>query len=124
MSNKRLRRLNILYWTPRIMAIIFIAFLGLFALDIFIPGQTVGYYIVGLFMHLIPNFVLAVILAIAWRHEKIGGLLFILISIGFTVFFKTYLSLPIFFLISFPVFVIGALFLINYYFKKRGGGKI
>lgn len=114
------RRLTLLYWTPRTLAIVFICFIALFALDVFVPGKTIGYYLVTLFMHLIPNFILAGILIVAWRHERIGGLLFILLAVIFTLFFRSYTMPMSFLLVSVPVFLIGGLFLLhNYLVKER-----
>jgi len=43
-----------LYWAPRIIAILFIVFISLFALDVFIEGYGFWETIVALFMHLVP----------------------------------------------------------------------
>lgn len=82
-----MKKITIFYWLPRILGIVFILFLAIFALDVFIPGKTIPYYIVALFMHLIPNFVLAGMLFIAWKNEQIGGFLFLLAALFFTFFF-------------------------------------
>lgn|SRR3989344_8718199 len=108
------------YYLPRILAIIYILFLGIFALDVFIPNQTLGYYLIALFMHLIPNFILLIILAVAWIWERAGGGLFILLGLIFTVFFNTYISWPNFLLISFPIFLLGFLFIMDSYLFQRG----
>ena len=70
-----------IYWTPRILSIIFILFLVLFSLDIF--EGTYGFWgtIVGLFMHNIPAMILLIVLIISWKHEIIGGVGFILAGI-------------------------------------------
>jgi len=109
--NADTKKIDFFYWAPRVLAIVFICFLALFALDVFIPGKTLGYYFVAFFMHLIPNFVLAGILVVAWKHESAGGLLFLFTAIFFTLFFKTYLLLPHFIIVSFPIVLIGILFL-------------
>lgn len=111
--------IGVLYWLPRVLAIVFVVFLALFALDVFIPGETFWYYAGGLFMHLVPNFVLLGLLGIAWKYEKIGGLLFLLAGIMSVFFFKTYEMLPNFLLVSFPVLFIGSLFLLHNYLDKR-----
>jgi hypothetical protein len=49
---------NALYWTPRILTIVFILFLGLFALDSFEGEQSLLQKMGGFLIHLIPNFVL------------------------------------------------------------------
>lgn len=118
MKNISPRTDNILFWLPRILGVVFILFLAIFALDVFIPGKTIGYYLIALFMHLIPNFILAGILLVAWRYERIGGVLFFLVAIFFTLFFRTYTVFINFLLISFPVVLIGGLFLLHSYLSK------
>lgn len=105
-----------LYWTPRILTILFIVFMSILTLDVFDAGYSFLELLVALFMHLIPVSILTVILLIAWRWEKIGGIIFIVLGLLFTLFFQTYSHLLSFFVISCPVFLIGVLFLMN---KKK-----
>lgn len=113
---------NILYWLPRILGIFFIAFLGLFALDMFTPGQSILSMLIGFLIHLIPNFILTLVLLIAWKRERIGGFIFIFVSILFTVFFKTYKEPFSLIFISFPILIIGILFLVHsiYFTDEKG----
>jgi hypothetical protein len=67
---------RILYWAPRILSILFALFLGIFALDVFGAGYSVGETIIALFMHLMPTFGLLIIAALAWRWEWIGAVTF------------------------------------------------
>lgn len=69
-----------LFWAPRLIAIAGIAFISMFALDVFEPGRSVVWILTALVMHLIPSFVLAALLALAWRFELAGGVLFVLVS--------------------------------------------
>lgn len=112
------------YWPPRIASIIFIAFLAIFALDVFEGESSIFEKMIGLFIHLLPNFILLVILIIAWKNEKIGGILFVLLSVVFTYFFKTYTNPHSFIFVSLPVFVIGILFFIQWNFRKIQKSKI
>jgi hypothetical protein len=63
-------------WAPRVLAIAFIGFVSLFALDVFSGGRGVAETAVALALHLIPSAVLAAIVALAWRREWIGALCF------------------------------------------------
>lgn len=102
-----------IYWLPRVLGVLFILFLALFALDVFIPGKTIGYYFVALFIHLIPNFVLLALLLFSWKYEKMGGVIFILLGVLSTVFFFNdgiYIDILV---LSFPIFVVGMLFLLH-----------
>ena len=83
-----------LFWLPRILTIIFIAF------DIFAEDYKWYEIIIGVFMHLIPSFALIIILIIAWKRELVGGIIFIILSLIFTIFFNTYRELISFLLIS------------------------
>jgi hypothetical protein len=114
---------KILYWTPRILTIIFILFLGLFALDAF-EGDT-GFLkkLGGFLIHLIPNFVLLIFLILAWKREWIGTVVYILTGIAYIIMawgkfpFVTYLS------ISGPLFLVGILFWFNWIDRKKLNSK-
>ena len=67
-----------LFWTPRILTILFILFISLFALDVFGNGYGFWETVLALFMHLIPSFVLIVVLIIAWRYDLVGAIGFVL----------------------------------------------
>ena len=115
-----------IYWTPRVLSIIFIIFLALMSLDIFEGDYGFWGTILGLFMHNIPVFILTIILWISWKREIVGGIAFILAGLLYmarllmtaitTGFEWYYISWAI--QISGIAFLIGALFLIGW-FKKR-----
>ena len=115
------------YWTPRILSIIFIGFLALMSLDIF--EMQLGFWgtIVGLFMHNIPVLILIILLLISWKHEWVGGVGFILAGILYTVtLLITALNSSFeWYMLSWAIqiagiaFFIGILFFINWFKKKR-----
>ena len=108
-----------LFWTPRILAIAFILFLGLFALDVFQEGHSFGETIVALLMHLIPNFIVAAILVVAWKREWIGALLFFglgIFYIGMTwgrMHWSAHLG------IGGPLLLMGILFQLNWAYREQ-----
>lgn len=65
-----------LLWTPRILAILFAAFVSLFALDVFAEGVSIWQALLGLLIHLLPVYVLAIGIALGWRWEWVGGVTF------------------------------------------------
>ncbi|MDD5193152.1 MAG: hypothetical protein PHF67_01055 [Candidatus Nanoarchaeia archaeon] len=67
-----------LYWSPRILSILFLLFLALFSLDIFDGCNDFFTCLLGLFMHNIPVLILAVLLWISWKRELIGAIVFAL----------------------------------------------
>jgi hypothetical protein len=110
--------MKLLCWFPRILGILFILFISMFALDVF-GEYSFPEILIALFMHLIPSFILIIILVVAWKWERIGGILYIMLSILFTLFFRTYQDIIVFLLISFPVLLTGILFILNSRKEKK-----
>lgn len=106
-------------WTPRVLAIIFTAFLSIFALDVFGEGYSFLETLVALFMHLVPTFILIILLVIAWKKELVGGILFLCVGAAFIFWFKTYEDIINFLLISFPILLVGALLVLSHYVKIK-----
>lgn len=99
-----------LFWTPRILTILFILFLALFALDVFQEGYGFWELLLALFMHLIPNLILVAVLVLAWKREWIGGALFCGLGIFYLVMAWGKVHWSAFLAISGPLFLIGILF--------------
>jgi hypothetical protein len=97
------------YWLPRILSILFIAFISMFALDVLGEPR----WLLALFMHLIPSYFLIAVTIVAWKHEMLGGFLFLIAGIVLLIF--THFEALI---IGIPAFVIGLLFLGKKYFSK------
>ena len=119
--------IKILHWTPRIVCILAILFISIFALDSFRPDLTIWQQIGAFLMHLIPSFVLLALLIVAWKWEYIGGIIFILIGLGFSpiIFMHNYkmngsiwMSLGLILSITIPFIIVGILFIVSH-FKKR-----
>jgi hypothetical protein len=107
------------FWLPRLLAIAFILFISMFALDIFGQGYNFWQTVVGLFMHLIPSFILILTVAISWRRPKIGGIIFLLLALVYVLTMRRGLliELPI----AGPAIIIALLFFIQ---PKQTAGKI
>jgi len=121
-----------IYWTPRILSIIFICFLALFSLDVISPGLSFWQIAVGLFMHNIPVFILLAVLLISWKHEIVGGIVFILAGLLYSALsiIRMIMSNPVEWYMLFwslqiagPAFFIGILFIINWRRKKHNHHK-
>ena len=105
------------YWAPIILGFFPILFLGVFALDAFIPKRSWSENLFGFFMHLIPNFVLILLLLLAWKHQRLGGFLYIILGIFFFLFFKN--PWMINFMLFGPILLTGGLFLFSAFYTKN-----
>ncbi|SRR6056297_1449807 len=116
------KKQRILFWAPRIIAILSILFVSLFALDAFQPELTFLEQILGFLIHMIPSFILIIVLIIAWKWEVFGGILFLLIGLVTSpfIFINNYrnnqsvgLSLVIIASLCLPFVIAGVLFKLN-----------
>ena len=120
--------IKVFHWLPRIICILAILFISLFAADAFAPELTIWQQLADFLKHLIPSFVLIALLIVAWKWEKIGGIIFIAIALGLSpfVFMLNYtrnhsvgMSLGIILAITFPFVVVGLLFIASHFMKKK-----
>lgn len=109
---------------PRVLSIVFIAFLALMSLDVFEEKLEVWQTLLRLFIHNIPALILLVVLIISWKREIVGGITFILIGILYIIFAFSradnwQMALLWILQISGAAFVIGGFFIANW--VKKGG---
>ncbi|MCX6251882.1 MAG: hypothetical protein NTX61_14160 [Bacteroidetes bacterium] len=119
---------KILHWLPRILCILAIPFISLFALDSFNGDQTFWQKIGAFIIHLIPSYVMILLTFIAWKKEFIGGILLILISLvagywigayNYATFHSVKLTIWIVITLSGPFLLAGALFIVSYRYSKK-----
>jgi len=119
-SGKRKPAQQLLYWAPRASCIVFAVLSSLFALDVFKEGQGFWVTALALLMHLIPTFLVLIVLAVSWRREWIGGVLFIVLAVVYLVWAWNkpfgWLAIPV---TSGLLVLIGALFLLNWYYRAE-----
>jgi hypothetical protein len=120
-----------LYWTPRILSILFVLFLALFSLDVFGNGFTFWQTMLGLLMHNIPSIILGIIIWISWKHELVGAITFCFVSLLYVFLilinffedvnnaYQLIWTLPI----SAPAFLVGILYYLNWKKKKSSNKK-
>lgn len=120
--------IQVFHWIPRIICILAILFISLFASDSFAPSLTLKEQLIGFLIHLIPSFILLILLVITWKWELVGGIIFASIGTVMSpfVFMMNYnrnhsigMSLGIIALITVPFILTGILFIISHYLKKK-----
>jgi len=75
-----------LFWTPRVLGILFILFVSLFALDVF--EEELGFLgtLLALLAHLLPSIAMTIALVIGWRWEWVGTLGYFAFAVWYIVF--------------------------------------
>lgn len=109
---------KLLHWTPRTLSLFFVAFLSLFALDVFETSQ--GWEVVpALFMHLVPSLILLAITFAAWKYDLIGAAVYIGFALWYvwTVGFNRPLSWYL--AIAAPAALIGILYIAKWLRAKQ-----
>ena len=109
---------RLVFWTPRIVCLLFAAFISLFALDVFDEHRGFWNTLLALAMHLVPTAILLLILATAWRWEWVGALVFPALGLFYVIHFWGRFRWPTFAIIAGPLFFLGGLFLVGW-FKRR-----
>lgn len=105
-------------WFPAVLAVAYIIFLVLLSLDVFDMNASLLEKIGGFLIQNIPTAILVVALFLAWKEPMAGGIIFIIMGVLFTLFYGTYRRWDTFVLLSFPLLLIGVLFLLN---KEKTG---
>ncbi len=129
--NKTIMKISnkILHWAPRIICILAILFISMFSLDAFGSNKSLGEQLLDWVMHMLPSFVFIALLILAWYKEFVGGIIFISLSVLFSVFvflinfnrnqFSLAFSLLVTLVIGLPFVLVGVLFLLNHSVKKK-----
>jgi hypothetical protein len=112
-------RKRLLFWTPRILCLLFAAFISLFAADVFGEGYGFWKTVLALLVHLIPTWIILIVLAVSWRREWVGGTLFIALGILYLVMFWGRFHWSAYLCISGPLLLVGTLFFLNWFCRKE-----
>jgi hypothetical protein len=111
---------RVLYWTPRALCIAFALFLAVFSLDVFSDGRGFWQTLFALAMHNIPSALIVAMLVVAWRREWIGTVLFAAAGLSYVIWTMQHgnlsaeVKLNWIMVVAGPIFVIAALFLVNW----------
>jgi hypothetical protein len=86
----------------------------MFALDVFEEKKAFLETLAALALHLVPTFLIIVLLVLAWRWELIGVVAFAGLAIAYVVFFWGRFSWVAYAVISGPLLVVSVLFLLSW----------
>lgn len=101
---------TILHWTPRILGILYAAFISIFALDAWGTGAGFWNELAGFLIHLLPTYLIIAALVVAWKNPRLGGILFIVLATAMGLFFGIHDGAQLLLLAAVPT-TIGLLFI-------------
>jgi hypothetical protein len=107
---------KLIYWMPRILGILIVLFIGMFAFDTAYNGSVFN-YIAEMYTHLLPAAILLAVLIAAWRWEMIGIISYTVLGIFYITI--AYKHPDWIFVISGPLFLCAGLFALSMYNKRR-----
>lgn len=113
------QNVNIIRRTARILSIAFAAFISIFAMDVFSENYGPLKTMIDLFMHLIPSFLVILILIFSWQREWIGGVVYTVLGIFYIIYTLGKFEWSAYALISGPLFILGILFFISWCQRKK-----
>jgi hypothetical protein len=99
-------------WTPRVLTILFTCFISLFALDVFEDGRPWTEILAALLIHLIPAYLLILVLVLAWRRPWIGAAACTVLASVYAAWAWRHLTWILF--IALPLLGIAALFWLSW----------
>jgi len=117
------RMAKFVYLTPRIAGLLIALFTGLFALDVFEMEGSIWEKIGGFLIHAAPSIIMLTVLALAWRWEWVGALVFGLAALFFLRFV---IGSPMYgfgnlLLFVLPMALVAALFWLNWRWRGELG---
>lgn len=101
---------RLLFWAPRILCGLFALFLVVFPLDVFRPGAPAGAVALAFALHLVPTSLLLLLLALSWRRDLLGAIVFAGLGVLYLVATWGRFGWSAYALISGSLFAIGGLF--------------
>jgi prolipoprotein diacylglyceryltransferase len=123
------KSISVFHWLPRIICMLAILFVSMFALDAFDPELTLWKQIGDFLIHLIPSYIMIALLVIAWKWEYVGGIIFTVIGFVFcvSVFLLNYnrnhfsiaQSIISTLIVAVPFVLVGILFMMSHNKKKQ-----
>ena len=99
---------RVILWLPRLVGIGLCLFLAAFALDAFSDPASPGTVLLNFAIHLLPAFILATAVAVAWRRPWLGAVAFLSLAVAYALMAH---RLDWILVISVPLCVVGLLFL-------------
>ena len=109
---------KVIYWAPRLAAILITFFVTLFSLDVFEMEASLLELLGAFVIHSLPSIILILFLVVAWRRPVVGFIGFLLAGLFFLRFVIFGQGLLHFLLFSGPLLLISALFFADWRWQR------
>jgi len=108
---------KIIFYFPRILSLLFVAFLTLFSFDVF--EEFNGWQTMLAFLiHSLPSIILLIVIIVAWKHESVGAIVFIAAAIFYVIVVGLNRPWSWYAFISGPTALVGILYFLSWRLKK------
>ncbi|MFH0734309.1 MAG: hypothetical protein V1773_05830 [bacterium] len=108
---------KILFWSPRVLNILYIGFIGMFSLDVFDGKYGFWETLLGFLIHNIPTMILIIILIISWKWPLMGAAFNFLAGVGLAFIIKS--TIYVFAILLTPLIAVCLLYFADWYYNKR-----
>lgn len=100
---------KLLHWSPRVLIILFAAFVSLFAFDVWEMAGGFWARLGGFLVHLLPVYFIAAAGLVGWKRPLWGGVLCFVVALGMLLRFDLWEPSSFLMLVA-PLVVCGILF--------------
>ena len=113
------RRIRWLHWAPRVLGLLFAAFISLFALDAFGTDDPLWQQAVGFLIHMIPTVLVGGAVIAGWRWPLVGGVLCLGLGLLYVAVARGRAAWTVSAMIAGPIWITGALFFVDGFFNAE-----
>ncbi|HUW92254.1 MAG TPA: hypothetical protein VMV74_03740 [Bacteroidales bacterium] len=107
-----------IFWAPRVLTLLIIAFLVILALDNFSTAAQSREQWVGFGISMVPALILLAAILTALKNQLAGGIIIIVLGVIMSLFMKTTDKTLPFLALSTPVLVTGILYILSHFYAK------
>lgn len=110
---------KLMFWIPRVLAVLIILFVIMFSLDSFEGTEPFWKKVLGFLINNIFAFIIIASLIAGWKKDIIAGVLFILITLAGCIFFHSFRGNPGSLIVMAPVLLTGMLFFVSFFISLK-----
>jgi Na+/proline symporter len=106
-------------WIPRVLVILFIAFVMMFSFDIFEMKAPIWKLAVGFLIQNSPAILMLLVLLLTWKRPMVAGIFYGVLGVLVMFLLKTYNDAGMFMYFTLPLFVVCGLYIAAKYISPK-----